>query len=96
MRRLWCAIFGHKIRRPRKSQGESGLYSTCTRCGTFFIRDYFSGWTRASESEKAHYLKAYGPKEDVPDAEVPVSTDPKDAMIEGDEASGQVAAEARG
>lgn len=66
MRRLWCAIFGHKIRRPKKSLGESSLYSTCTRCDAFFIRDYFSGWSRASDSEKAYYLKAYGPKTDDP------------------------------
>ncbi|MEP6785512.1 MAG: hypothetical protein ABI898_07185 [Sphingomonadales bacterium] len=72
MRRLWCTIFGHKIKRPRKSLGESGLYSTCTRCDTFFIRDYFSGWQRASESEKAYYLKAYGPN----------AADPKNSVAE--------------
>lgn len=82
MRRLWCAIFGHKIRRPRKSLGESSLYSTCTRCDAFFIRDYFSGWTRASESEKDYYLKAYGPKVD----------DPKNDGVEGGEPGEAVSA----
>ena len=60
--RLWCTIFGHKPKRPRKSAGESGLYTTCRRCDAFFIRDYFKGWTRASDGEKAYYLKAYGPR----------------------------------
>lgn len=79
MRRLWCAIFGHKIKRPRKSLGESSLYSTCTRCDAFFIRDYFSGWTRASESEKDYYLKAYGPKIDDPKNEGVDGTEPGEA-----------------
>lgn len=96
MRRLWCAIFGHKLKRPRKSKGESGLYTTCIRCDKFFIRDYFSGWMPASANEQAHYLKMYGPKTDEPAADLPESSDPKDAIIEGEEAIGPRSAEAHG
>ena len=61
MRRLWCYFFKHKLRRPAVSKGGSGVCTSCKRCGTLMVRDYYDGWQRASSREEAYYLRIYGP-----------------------------------
>lgn len=65
MRRLWCWMFGHRLLRPQpglgRGKGKEGYYTSCARCKTLMVRDYFDGWQPASSRERAHYERFFGP-----------------------------------
>ena len=65
--RLWCYFFGHRLIRPKSTNGKPGFYATCKRCKTLMVRDYFDGWQPASSHEKAHYQRTVVDKLDSTD-----------------------------
>ncbi len=56
MKRLWCYFFGHKpIRaRDRKGQGPYGGWTTCKRCRSLMVPDYY-GYRRATWQQEEAY-----------------------------------------